>query len=427
MEMASLRHSGSSLVNGSSFHFLDDACLTFGNIRSAPNVQMAWDTLDADANHFKLSLPVSDNIDVPIFSVGIGTKGADLGFFNGDTQPAIAVLSAGNADWFKFTHEIEDGTTYPTFFSSLDRMRFRPFGNQVHFTSSRDGASIRMIVRSNGAGLQSGFELGRNKPSRLSSFFMRLDENFNQAGYFSTAVAGFQYIFADSNNRDFDQDIAVQNDPLAVFKSILNPNTDNAEHSAINYRCLVQGTIDNADPLLSSLSMETDRIAPGFTFKFASAFQNASNTTNANGQDINCYAPDGNLLHTVASIGADWRIHGGAGLTADDVGKVVAVTPLETESGRYKNVVRITSADSPYTIPITVEELFVDTDGGVVVVNLPPLVNKRHLRILNTGSSGNNVTLNPDGGDLLNGDNAGESIFDSEKFILTGETTEGWW
>ena len=86
---------------------------------------------------------------------------------------------------------------------------------------------------------------------------------------------------------------------------------------------------------------------------------------------------------------------------------------------------RVTS--SPYTVLSTDDEIFVDTDAGAITLNLTAGVNGKRLRIINTGSSGNDVTITPNGTDLLNGVNASEPLYDSEKFILTYETTEGWW
>ena len=100
---------------------------------------------------------------------------------------------------------------------------------------------------------------------------------------------------------------------------------------------------------------------------------------------------------------------------------------LTTEEGRIRNVKRITNTDSPYTLLATDHELLCDTDAAAITVNLPAGVEGTNYRIINTGSSGNNVTLAPNGAELLDGVNANGTILDSEKFIYTYETTEGWW
>jgi hypothetical protein len=86
---------------------------------------------------------------------------------------------------------------------------------------------------------------------------------------------------------------------------------------------------------------------------------------------------------------------------------------------------RITSADSPFTLTGTERDLFVNTDAGNVIVNLittyPAIYS-----IKNSGSSGNTVTINPAGAELLFGVNAPLVIYDGEVIDLQYETTEGW-
>ena len=94
-------------------------------------------------------------------------------------------------------------------------------------------------------------------------------------------------------------------------------------------------------------------------------------------------------------------------------------------SGLTLSVVRITS--SPYNILASDYNIYVDTDGGDITINLPVGADGKSYRIVNVGSSDNDVILTPNGAELLNGVNANEMIYDGEKFILSYETTEGWW
>lgn len=94
-----------------------------------------------------------------------------------------------------------------------------------------------------------------------------------------------------------------------------------------------------------------------------------------------------------------------------------------SKAGRIVNTTRLTGTT---TLNNTHHHVFCDTDGGAFPVNLPAGVDGQTYRIANTGTSGNAVTLVPNGAELLNGFNASEKIFDSEKMILTYETTEGW-
>lgn len=100
---------------------------------------------------------------------------------------------------------------------------------------------------------------------------------------------------------------------------------------------------------------------------------------------------------------------------------------LVTALGGF-GVIRITNSDSPYTVETGINaphNIFCDTDGGAITVNLPAIVNEQY-KIMNTGTSANNVTLTPNGTDLLLGFNANQTIADQASLMLNGETTEGW-
>lgn len=113
----------------------------------------------------------------------------------------------------------------------------------------------------------------------------------------------------------------------------------------------------------------------------------------------------------------------GQALTTDGAGNLSWAFPSFTTIG----TTRITSADSPYSVTSTDEEIFADTDGGAITINLPAGTDGRTMRIINTGSSSNDVTIAPNGAELLNGANASDVASDGEKYKLTYETTEGWW
>lgn len=86
----------------------------------------------------------------------------------------------------------------------------------------------------------------------------------------------------------------------------------------------------------------------------------------------------------------------------------------------------ITSADSPYTVSTSDEVLYCNTDGAITV-NLPAGIDGATYRIINTGSSGNAVTLTPNGAENLRGSNSSLTLLDGDVLIVTYETTEEWW
>jgi hypothetical protein len=71
--------------------------------------------------------------------------------------------------------------------------------------------------------------------------------------------------------------------------------------------------------------------------------------------------------------------------------------------------------------------VFCDTDGGTFTVTLPAGVDGQTYKIINCGTSTNNLTLAPNGAELLIGVNSSLNLNDGESLILTYETTEGWW
>lgn len=101
---------------------------------------------------------------------------------------------------------------------------------------------------------------------------------------------------------------------------------------------------------------------------------------------------------------------------------------VKTLSGRIVNTTRIDDGDSPYTVLATDHNIFCDTDGGAITVNLPAGIDGTYYRIINCGSSGNDVTQYANGVEKLFGvASVGDTIGDKEARIVVYETTEGWW
>ena len=98
-----------------------------------------------------------------------------------------------------------------------------------------------------------------------------------------------------------------------------------------------------------------------------------------------------------------------------------------SSSSGFSNVV-ITAANSPYTITDVDQVLFCNTNAGAITATLPAGTDRRWIRLINVGSAGNDVTLNPDGTELLNGVNSSETISDEEILIEVYESSlTGWW
>ena len=89
------------------------------------------------------------------------------------------------------------------------------------------------------------------------------------------------------------------------------------------------------------------------------------------------------------------------------------------------NTTRITS--TPYTVLVTDEVLFVNTDTAASVVNLPVGFEAAHYKIINTGSSGNDVTVSPQTGEELYGSAVASILSDGEVINIHYNATDGWW
>ena len=142
---------------------------------------------------------------------------------------------------------------------------------------------------------------------------------------------------------------------------------------------------------------------------------------------------------TLEAIGGDFRAIGQTGIadlpttsiagkfsaTDSDTNIAIQVDAGTTNTlGRIRTTTRITGNT---ILDETNHEVFCDTDGGAFTVTLPAGVDGTNYRITNTGSSGNAVTLTPDGSELLIGENSNFTLLDGDVLIITNETTEGWW
>ena len=99
-------------------------------------------------------------------------------------------------------------------------------------------------------------------------------------------------------------------------------------------------------------------------------------------------------------------------------------TAISASIEGFETTTRITSSQ---TLNTDYRNWFVDTDGGAVALALPAGALTNYFRIINCGSSGNKITITPDGAEKLKGVNASKTLSDGSVVILAFETTEGWW
>jgi hypothetical protein len=92
------------------------------------------------------------------------------------------------------------------------------------------------------------------------------------------------------------------------------------------------------------------------------------------------------------------------------------------------NTTRIDHTVSPYNVAAVDAVLFCDTDGGAITANLPAGVEGMHHKLANVGSSGNDLTVDPNGAEELYGAGAGvaATLADGEVIDIHYNATEGW-
>jgi hypothetical protein len=99
---------------------------------------------------------------------------------------------------------------------------------------------------------------------------------------------------------------------------------------------------------------------------------------------------------------------------------------LQTTPGIRDVPTRIINTDSPYTVLARDRVIFCDTDAGAITVDLPAGISGTHLKIVNTGSSGNDVTVDGHSAENVYGALT-QLLSDGEVIDIHYETTEGWW
>ena len=89
-------------------------------------------------------------------------------------------------------------------------------------------------------------------------------------------------------------------------------------------------------------------------------------------------------------------------------------------------VVQTSRQTTTYTILVTDQVVFCDTDGGAFTATLPAGIEGQTFKIANTGTSSLDLTIAPNGAELLIGVNSNFILRDGESLLLTYNTTEGW-
>ena len=111
-------------------------------------------------------------------------------------------------------------------------------------------------------------------------------------------------------------------------------------------------------------------------------------------------------------------------LAWDSLLSILTIGGIVSSQGRRKNKTRV--ATTPYDILASDEIVMIDTDLVPIVTNLPAGEEGQTHKIINCGTTGNNVTINPNGLDLLNAINGPETLYNAESLDISYDPTEGW-
>lgn len=87
----------------------------------------------------------------------------------------------------------------------------------------------------------------------------------------------------------------------------------------------------------------------------------------------------------------------------------------------------VTRQTTTYTVLASDYVIFGNTDGGAWTATLPAGTAGETHRIVNTGSSGNDLTIAPSGTEHLIGANSNFVLTDGEVLEITYDTTDGWY
>jgi len=95
----------------------------------------------------------------------------------------------------------------------------------------------------------------------------------------------------------------------------------------------------------------------------------------------------------------------------------------KSPSGEIANISRYTANQ---TLVVANHQVDCNTDGGGFTITLPAGIKGTEYLIGNTGTSGNNLTITPDGAELLLGVNDSFVLADDEVLRIVYEPKEGW-
>jgi hypothetical protein len=237
----------------------------------------SFDKADATSNFLKHDMPTAAANTVPVEAWGVGIKDVDLGLFDGQTNPLLALF---NLDRTKYQYWGWNDTENAGIYGSSERLMFLTGTDQIKFSSSLSVHDTRAIFRSS-LGRISRFELGEGSSSM---FYMEHNGIYNRAGLFVTTWNYRHMIFGDSNNRAATWSVPEQDNPTFILTATTSPNVEKGWMVAMDVDGIHGGRREGANYSVSSGRMSRDNAPRDLHFTAAGAWVSA--TVNLDGADV---------------------------------------------------------------------------------------------------------------------------------------------
>jgi len=337
---------------------------------------------------------------------------------NGFYAGAFPIDSNYPSNYNLFQHEATDDANHNGLFVSLTNSN-SAIGNRHHV-----GVECRIIDNAT-----SGTNTGANRGMTLSAdvldsgartvseivcgvFGFRFNAGFSNATTVATAVAG-QFEYNDLST--------VTNADAVTFYFLRLTNGGSAGKATVGnaYGVRIPDMTDVGDggPSTKAVAIQIDAQSANGSATYGNLL--------FVGGDFN----DGHIQ--LGDDGHVW-VESGSGALCFSDGNPSSTTDYDFKAGAdfmYSGAGRImqtTRVTGTYTVLATDHQIAADTDGGAFTATLPAGVAGTEYRIANTGTSGNNLTIAPNGAELLIGVNSNFVLLDGEALNVVYEATEGW-
>lgn len=115
----------------------------------------------------------------------------------------------------------------------------------------------------------------------------------------------------------------------------------------------------------------------------------------------------------------------GAGTTLDGRYVEISGDTMTGTLGTKGRIVNTTRQTTTYTVLVSDDSIYCDTDGGAWTATLPAGVDGQRFFITNCGSSGNDLTIDGNGSETINGED-NILLCDEDSIIIIFDSTEEW-